>query len=296
MSTSMKHLKGCGIGLRKEHHDVVLSERPRVRFFEVITENFLVEGGRPRRILEQVRRDYPIALHGVSMSLGSAEPLDRRYLALLLELVDRIQPAIVSDHLCWTSLGGHNSHDLLPLPFTEESVAQVAGKIREVQDVLGRRILVENISSYVEWKGSTLGEMDFLVAVMEEADCDVLLDVNNLYVNARNHGLDPTRALDLLPPGRVKQIHLAGHEDHGDVVIDTHDGPVRDAVWSLYGQAIERFGPVPTLIEWDAQIPPLDVVLDEAHRAEAIQRSVSFLHDSRRPCTPPEPFHAVHAI
>lgn len=270
MTKTRTRLMGCGIGLRKEHFDVVLSERPPVPFFEVISENFMVPGGRPLQVLERVRRDYPIAMHGVSLSLGSAEPLDRGYLARLSVLADRIEPAIVSDHLCWTSLGGHNSHDLLPLPFTEEAVTFVSDKIREVQDVLGRRILVENISSYVEHRESTLSEADFVTAVLEEADCDLLLDVNNLYVNARNHGLDPVETLDLLPPSRVKQIHLAGHEDHGAYVIDTHDGPVCDAVWGLYRQAIDRFGPVPTLIEWDANVPPFCRVMDEARRAESI--------------------------
>lgn len=270
MNGSPERLSGCGIGLRKEHHEVVLGERPPVPFFEVISENFMVPGGRPRHVLERVRRDYPVAMHGVSLSLGSAEPLDGAYLRRLAGLAEWLQPAVVSDHLSWSSFGGHNSHDLLPMPFTEEAVFHVARKIRDVQELLGRRLLVENVSSYVEFRASTLTEADFLVAVLEEADCDLLLDVNNLYVNARNHGSDPVRALDLLPPGRVKQIHLAGHEDHGDLVVDTHDGPVVEAVWALYRQAVERFGPVPTLVEWDARIPAFDVVLAEARRAESI--------------------------
>ncbi|HEY2796514.1 MAG TPA: DUF692 domain-containing protein [Thermoanaerobaculia bacterium] len=266
---------GCGIGLRKEHFDDVLTRRPDVAFFEVVTENFLVDGGRPLAVLEAVRRDHPVALHGVSMSLGSAEPLDRAYLRRLSTLVDRVSPAVVSDHLCWTSLEGHNSHDLLPMPFTEEAARWTAAKIREAQDFLGRRILVENVSSYLEHAGAQLAEADFLRAVVEDADCGILLDVNNLYVNARNHGLDPVRYLDAIPAGRVGQMHLAGHEDHGDVVIDTHDHPVSEAVWALYREAIARFGPVPTLIEWDAKVPPLDAVLKEARRAERIQRSRS---------------------
>lgn len=292
----MKRPRGCGIGLRKEHEDAVVTERPRVSFLEVPTERVLVAGGRPRQVLERVRRDYPVSFHGASMSLGSAEPLDRRYLALLGDLVDRIQPALISDHLAWTSLGGHHSHDLLPLPYTEEAVAQVAANVREVQDLLGHRILIENIPTYLEWKEATLGEVDFLVAVLEEADCDLLLDVSSLYVNSQNHGLDPVRALDLLPPRRVKEIHVSGHDDRGDLVLDTRDQPVSDDVWSLYALAVERFGPVPTVVEWDARIPPLDVLLAEARRAEAIQRRVSSPHDSRRPCTPSEPFHAVCAV
>jgi uncharacterized protein (UPF0276 family) len=263
-------LTGCGIGLRKEHFDEILADRPGVAFFEAISENFLVEGGRPLQVLDRIRADYPVALHGVSMSLGSAEPVDPVYLRRLKTLCDRVAPAIVSDHLCWTGLGGHNSHDLLPLPFTEEAVRVAAGKIRRVQDILGRRILVENISSYVEHSGSRLSEVDFLCAVVTEADCGILLDVNNLYVNARNHGLDAARYLARIPSARVGQMHLAGHEDHGDLVIDTHDGPVASAVWDLYADAVARFGPVPTLLEWDARIPPLEVVVEEARRAEDI--------------------------
>jgi len=261
---------GCGIGLRKEHFDVVLAEKPSTPFFEVVSENFLVDGGRPLDVLEKVRRDYPIAFHGVSMSLGSAEPLSRAYLRRLKALVDRFSPAVVSDHLSWSGLGGHNSHDLLPLPFTEECVRATAARIREAQEFLGRRILVENVSSYLELRCSALSEGEFVRAVAEEADCGILLDVNNLYVNARNHGLDPWRYLDVLPRERVEQIHLAGHQDLGDFVVDTHDRPVRAAVWELYRGAIARFGPVPTLIERDAEIPPLGVLLAEARRAAEI--------------------------
>ena len=261
---------GCGVGLRKEHFDHVLSQRPRVAFFEVISENFMGDGGRPLQVLERVRRDFPVALHGVSMSLGSAEPLDPGYLARLRALVDRIEPSVVSDHLCWTGLGGHSSHDLLPMPRTEEAARVAARKIRKVQDALGRRILVENISSYVEFRDSALSEAEFLRAVVEGADCGILLDVNNLYVNARNHGLDARRFLSRIPAERVGQIHLAGHEDHGDLVIDTHDHPVADPVWELYRAALERCGPVPTLIEWDAEIPDFEVVQEEARRAESI--------------------------
>jgi uncharacterized protein (UPF0276 family) len=252
----------------------VLGEKPAVPFFEVISENFMVDGGRPLAVLERVRRDYPVAVHGVSLSLGSAEPVDRAYLVRLKRLVDRFDPAVVSDHLCWTGIGGHNSHDLLPMPLTEEAARATARKIRQVQDVLGRRILVENISSYVEFSASALSEGEFLRDVAEKADCGILLDLNNLYVNSRNHGLDPRRFLDRIPAGRVGQMHLAGHEDHGDLVIDTHDHPVSDAVWALYEDALRRFGPVPTLIEWDARIPPFEVVRAEARRAEAVQASV----------------------
>jgi uncharacterized protein (UPF0276 family) len=271
MSTGLRLPPGCGVGLRKEHFESILEGRPTVAFFEAISENFMVDGGRPWHVLERVRRDYPLALHGVSLSLGSAEPLDRSYLARLKALFDRIEPAVVSDHLCWTGLGGHNSHDLLPMPLTEAAVRETARKIVEAQAFLGRRILVENISSYLEFRESEMTEGDFLAEVIERADCGILLDVNNLYVNARNHGLDPRRFLDRIPAERIGQIHLAGHEDHGDFVIDTHDQPVADPVWDLYESTLERVGAVPTLIEWDAKIPALDVVIAEARRAEAIQ-------------------------
>ncbi|HSB36665.1 MAG TPA: DUF692 domain-containing protein [Thermoanaerobaculia bacterium] len=266
-------LSGCGVGLRKEHHDVVLSTRPDVPFFEVISENFMGDGGRPRDVLDRVRRDYPVALHGVSMNLGSADPLDATYLSRLKALADRIQPSIVSDHLCWTGLAGLNSHDLLPLPFTGDAVRHVAGKIRKAQDVLGRRLLVENVSSYVSYRTSEMTEADFLAAVVEAADCHLLLDVNNLWVNARNHGFDAEEALRRIPPERVRQFHLAGHEDHGDVVIDTHDRPVRDEVWALYRDAVRRFGPRPTVLEWDANVPAFSALLEEQRIAQVIQRS-----------------------
>jgi uncharacterized protein (UPF0276 family) len=268
-------LSGCGVGLRKEHHEVVLSTRPDVPFFEVISENFMADGGRPLQVLDRVRRDYPIALHGVSMNLGSTDPLDAAYLARLRALVERIEPSAVSDHLCWTGLAGLNSHDLLPLPFTEEAVRHLAARIRRVEDALGRRLLVENVSSYVVCRASEMTEADFLAAVVEAADCHLLLDVNNLWVNARNHGFDASEALRRIPKDRVRQFHLAGHVDHGDVVIDTHDRPVCDEVWALYRAAIRRFGPQPTILEWDANIPAFEVLLEERRLAEVIQRSWS---------------------
>ncbi len=263
-------LRGCGIGLRRDHYGTVLSTRPEIPWFEAISENFMVSGGRPRHVLERVRADYPVALHGVSLSIGSVEPVDREYLARLRTLVAWVQPTIVSDHLCWTGLGGHNSHDLLPLPFTAEAVRNAASRVREVQDALGRPILLENISSYVEYRTSEMTEWDFVAAVAEEADCFLLLDVNNVYVNARNHGFDPHRYLDGLPPGRVRQFHLAGHEDHQEFVIDTHDAPICDPVWALFRRAVDRFGPQPTLIERDANLPPLDELVAEARHAEAL--------------------------
>ena len=266
----LDRLPGCGVGLRREHHEVVLEERPSVPWFEVISENFMVEGGRPLHVLERVRRDYPVAMHGVSMSIGSRDPVDPVHLVGLKRLVERFEPAIVSDHLCWTGLGGHNSHDLLPLPFTEEAVETAAAKIRQVQDTLGRQILVENISTYLEFDGSTMAEHEFITAVAERADCGILLDVNNVYVNARNHAIDPIAFLEGVPRDRVKQFHLAGHEDHGDYVLDTHDHPIPADVWRLYERAVERFGPVSTLIERDANVPALPVLMEEMRAAQAI--------------------------
>jgi len=264
----MAGASGCGIGLRREHYADVLASRPAVPWFEVISENFMVAGGRPRHVLERVRADYPVALHGVSLSIGSAGPVDSLHVGLLRELVAWVDPVMVSDHLCWTRLGGHNSHDLLPLPFTAEAVDHVAAKVRQVQDALGRRILLENVSSYVAFSSSEMHEWEFVSAVAEEADCHLLLDVNNVYVNSRNHGSDPLRYLDGLSVDRVRQFHLAGHEDHGDVVIDTHDAAVCDPVWDLFRHAVARFGPQPALIERDANIPPLGQLLAEARHAQ----------------------------
>ena len=275
VNVSARALGGCGIGLRREHYEEVLAEGPDVPLFEVITENFMVEGGRPLHVLETVRKDYPVALHGVSLSPGSAEPTSPEYLRRLQRLVARIEPVLVSDHLCWTGLGGHNSHDLLPLPFTQEAVNVVATHVARVQDALGCRILLENISTYVRFREPEMVEWEFVAAVAEKADCHLLLDVNNVYVNARNHGFDPLRYLEKIPTARVRQFHLAGHEDHGDVVIDTHDQSVCDAVWQLYRSAVGRFGPQPTIIERDAQVPALPVLLAEAREAERIQGEAS---------------------
>ena len=273
-------LHGCGLGLRRDHYQDVLSGRPDVPWFEVISENFMVPGGRPRHVLERVRADYPVALHGVSLSIGSAEPVKPDYLARLKALVGWVEPAIVSDHLCWTGLGGHNSHDLLPLPFTAEAVCTVASKVRQVQDALGRPILLENVSSYVAFRASEMAEWEFVAAVAEDADCHLLLYVHNVYVNARNQGFDPFRYLDGLPVSRVRQLHLAGHEDHGAVVIDTHDAPVCDPVWELFRHAVARFGPQPALIERDANIPPLGELVAEARRADAVLRGREALVDA----------------
>ena len=217
---------GFGLGLRSDHYQAILDESPRVDWFEALSENYMVGGGKPLRWLERIRERYPVVLHGVSLSIGSSDPLDLDYLRELKALAERARPAWISDHLCWTGIAGRNLHDLMPLAHTEEAVHHVAARIREVQDFLGRRILLENVSTYVEFKHSALREWDFLAAVAEEADCVLLLDVNNIYVNGRNHGFDPLRYLDAVPAHRVQQIHLAGHSRNGELLIDTHDHPV----------------------------------------------------------------------
>jgi uncharacterized protein (UPF0276 family) len=265
---------GHGIGLRPPHYAAVIDERPPVDWFEVISENFMVEGGNPRRVLRQVRERYPVVLHGVSLSLGSVDPLDEAYLDRLAALAGEVEPAWISDHLCWSSFGGHTGHDLWPLPFTEEALAHVAGRVKRVQERLGRRILVENVSSYVQFKASGLTEWEFLAALAEQADCGLLLDVNNVYVSAHNHGFSAQDFLRGIPPERVGQFHLAGHSDHGTHLLDTHDHPVCGPVWELYRTAVERFGPVATLIERDDHIPPLAEVVAESQEAARIEASV----------------------
>jgi len=265
---------GTGIGLRTPHYEDVLRGGAGPDWFEIISENFMVPGGNPRRVLRAVRERWPVVMHGVSLSLGSVDPLDARYLDQLAALAADLEPALISDHLCWSRHGGHQAHDLLPLPFTEEALGHVAGRVLRVQDRLKRRILVENVSSYVTFPSSTMTEWQFLAALAERADCGLLLDVNNVFVSAHNHGFDARAFVDAIPVGRVGEIHLAGHSQAGALLLDTHDHPVRDEVWDLYRVAVARFGKVPTLIEWDDKIPPLARVLDEAHLAAAVAADV----------------------
>jgi uncharacterized protein (UPF0276 family) len=261
---------GHGIGLRQPHYQAVIGEAPPVDWFEVISENYMVAGGNARRVLRLVREKYPVVMHGVCMSLGSVDALDEDYLRRLDELAREIEPAWISDHLCWSSFGGHRAHDLWPLPFTEEALAHLAARILRVQERLRRRILVENVSSYVAFAHSTMAEHEFLAALAERADCGLLLDVNNVYVSARNHGFDPYAFLAGIPVERVGQFHLAGHSDHGTHLLDTHDHPVCDDVWELYRAAVRRFGEVATLIEWDDDIPELARVVAESQRAAVV--------------------------
>ena len=261
---------GFGLGLRTQHYEAILAERPAIDWFEIISENYLVPGGRPLDYLDRIRADYPMAMHGVSLSIGSDDPLDRDYLRRIATLARRIEPAWISDHLCWTGVGGRNMHDLLPLPYDQATLDHVVERIGQVQDALGCRLVLENVSSYVTYRRSTMPEWDFLAEVARRADCLILLDVNNIHVSAFNHDFDPLAYLDAIPAERVQQIHLAGHEDNGSHIIDTHDHPVIDPVWRLYGEAIRRCGPVSTMIERDDNIPPLGELVAELAQARAI--------------------------
>jgi uncharacterized protein len=266
---------GFGVGLRRPHYTHILETQPKLDWFEVLSENYMVDGGRALEVLEGVRGRYPIVAHGVSMSIGSADPLNRKYLAQLRELSRRFEPAWISDHLCWTGVGGRNLHDLIPLPYTEEAIHHVAGRIRQVQETLERTMLIENVSSYMAFVDSTMTEWEFISAIADEADCGILLDLNNIFVSAFNHRFDAERYLNAVPIERVVQYHLAGHSDHGTYLLDTHDHPVRDEVWALYELAVRRFGAVSTLVEWDDNIPEFAVLADTAAKARRIFDAVT---------------------
>ena len=261
---------GFGLGLRPPHYHAVLDTRPRVDWFEILSENYMVPGGKPLHFLDRIRADYPMVMHGVSLSIGSSDDLDGAYLSALKALADRVEPAWISDHLCWTGVHGKNAHDLLPLPYTEETARHVAARVAVVQEYLGRRILLENVSSYASYVDSSMSEWEFITLVSDMADCLLLLDVNNIYVSAFNHNFDARAFIDGIPAQRVQQIHLAGHHNHGDYIIDTHDAPVIDPVWELYDYALTRLGPVSTMIERDDHIPELGELVDELAHARRI--------------------------
>ena len=267
--TRIETFKGFGVGLRRPHYRDFLDGEVAVDFVEVISENFMVEGGRPLAVLEQVRTTLPVALHGVSMSVGSTHGLDPEHLALLRRLADRIEPLWVSDHLCWTRTSAHNSFDLLPLPYTAEALEVVCANIGRAQDALGRAMLFENPSSYCTFPEDEMPEWEFVSEMARRTGCYLLLDVNNIYVSARNHGFEPLEYLAGLPLERVRQVHLAGHTP-GEIVIDTHDRPVCDEVWALYADACAMLGPVATMIERDDKIPPLPELLAELGQARKI--------------------------
>ncbi len=264
-----------GLGLRTEHYEDIAANPGKVSWFEALSENYMVPGGSPLYWLDRIRRDYPMALHGVALSIGSIDPLDMRYLDDLKALVDRVQPMWVSDHLCFTGLRGLNMHDLLPLPYTEEALDHVAERVKRVQDHLKRRLVLENVSSYVTYAASELSEWDFIAELSKRADCEILLDVNNVYVSAFNHEFDALAFLRAMPHERVRQFHLAGHLHKGTHIIDTHDHPIVRDVWDLYAEAVRLFPGVPTMIERDADIPPYAELLAELDVARGIAASAT---------------------
>jgi uncharacterized protein len=260
---------GVGIGLRPKHFGEILSGSPEIDWFEVLSENYMDTGGRPAWVLDQVVERYPVALHGVSLSIGSTDPLDREYLRKLKELARRTRAHWVSDHLCWTGVLGRNTHDLLPLPYSEATLRHVTRRVREVQDALERPLVLENPSTYLAFGASTMTEWEFLDRLAAEADCGLLLDVNNVYVSAFNHGFDPHEYIDSIPADRVVQYHLAGHTHKGTHIVDTHSAAALPEVWALYARSTRRTGLVSTLFEWDADIPPLAEVVAEARKADS---------------------------
>jgi uncharacterized protein (UPF0276 family) len=265
----------AGIGLRAQHHQSILDTHPDVGWLEAHSENYFAHGGSQPRYLERIRENYPLSLHGVGLSLGTSDPLDRDHLADLKRIVQRFEPALVSEHLCWGAIDGRHFNDLLPLPYTDEALRHMVRRVGEVQEYLGRQILIENVSSYLEYTCSAMAEWEFLAALATESGCGILLDVNNIYVNAHNHGFDAREFISHVPARAVREIHLAGHArnsyDGRDILLDTHGTHVCDGVWSLYEEAVRRFGDVPTLIEWDTDIPSLDVLAAEARKADRVR-------------------------
>ncbi|WP_250656242.1 DUF692 domain-containing protein [Alkalimarinus coralli] len=273
MSSTGHHsasLCGAGVGLRSIHYQTILETLPDIPWFEALTDNYMGNGGLPLQYLEQIREHYPITFHGVGLSLGSLDPLDQGYIKKLKHLINRFKPQWVSDHLCWSSYDGIHGNDLFPMPYSEEALKHMANRIMQVQDALGQRIMVENVSSYVTYQSDEMTEWAFLAEVAKQADCDLLCDVNNIYVSAQNHQFDPLEYLEALPHERIREIHLAGYEDEGTHLLDTHGSAIHDPVWSLYKQVIEMIGPTATLVEWDTNIPSFDVLYSEAKKAAHI--------------------------
>jgi uncharacterized protein (UPF0276 family) len=269
MSASFPFL-GYGLGLRSAYYQQILEQSPDVDWFEVVSENFMVPGGKALYYLDAIAERYPLVMHGVSLSIGGPHALDPDYLKQLKQLAERIKPAWISDHLCWSRGNAHQLHDLLPLPYTKESLEYIAGRVAQVQDVLQRPLVLENVSSYVRAAADDFTEWEFLGALSQATGCELLLDVNNVYVSSRNHGFDPWTFIQSLPIDKIRQLHLAGHSDYGDYVIDTHDHPVSDPVWALYQRTLAHFGPVATLLERDDHFPPFEELLDELHTAREL--------------------------
>ena len=261
---------GYGLGLRPNYYSEILHTRPSVDWFEIISENYMIDGGKPLYFLDHIREMYPLAMHGVSLSIGSTDALNLSYLKQLKQLIKRVNPLWVSDHLCWTGVNAHNSHDLLPLPYNDESIQHIVTRIQQVQDILEQKILLENLSSYVNFAESDRPEWEFVAAIAEQADCWLLLDINNIYVSARNHGFDAITYINAIPADRVVQLHVAGHADYGTYVVDTHDAPVADPVWELYDYAVQRFGPVSAMIERDDNMPEFSELMAELDTLKAI--------------------------
>ena len=260
-------IAGYGLGLRTDHYaDFIANStqlKRRVDWLEIISENYMVAGGKPLHMLDRIRNEFPMVMHGVSLSIGGTGPLDTTYLSQLKQLIARVEPAWVSDHLCWTGTNGLNLHDLLPLPYTQAALRHLVDRVTQVQDFLEQKILIENVSSYVTYRADEMTEWEFITELLQRSGCELLLDVNNVYVSSVNHGFNPRDFIDGIPAAKVRQIHLAGHEDHGSYIIDTHDHPICDAVWDLYGYTVRRVGEVPTMVERDDNIPPLTDLLDE---------------------------------
>ena len=273
VSTSPAMPVSAGIGLRAQHCREILQTLPDIGWLEVHSENYFGEGGQPHYFLERIAEHYSLSLHGVGLSLGSAEPLNVEHLKKLKALINRYQPRLVSEHLCWGAVNGCHLNDLLPLPYTEEALTHVVSHITQAQDFLGRRILIENVSSYLQFQDSYIPEWEFVSEVAHRADCGILLDINNIYVNAVNHDFHPQQYFDAIPADAVEEIHLAGFDSNGECLIDTHSKPISEPVWQLYRQALEKFGNKPTLIEWDTDIPPLATLLNEAAKADAMKES-----------------------
>jgi len=265
---------GYGLGLRPAHYDEILKNHPTVDWFEILSENYMVPGGKPLYYLDKIRQSYPVVMHGVSLSIGSTDPIDLDYIQQLKHLAARIEPVWISDHLCWTGVQGLNTHDLLPIPYTEQAIKHIVSRIQHIQDILGRPILIENVSSYLSYHESTMSEWNFIAAIVKQSGCYILLDVNNIYVSSINHLFDPMDYIAAMPIGRVAQIHLAGHTDHDSYIIDTHDAPIIQAVWDLYALTLERFGKISTMIERDDHIPPLAELLGELTQAKRIANRI----------------------
>ncbi|ANN96224.1 TPA: DUF692 domain-containing protein [Legionella pneumophila] len=261
---------GFGLGLRPNYYEEILTSKPDLDWFEILTENYLIPGGKPLYYLDKIREYYSIVMHGVSLSLGSTDPLNWDYLKQVQELASRIEPVWISDHLCWTGIHGLNTHDLLPVPYTTEAIQHIVSRIQEIQDFLKRPFLIENVSSYLTYKQSEMSEWDFILEIVKQSGCYLLLDVNNVYVSSFNHNFDPMAYINSMPPGRVAQIHLAGHTNHGDYIIDTHNAPVIEQVWDLYEATIQRLGPVSTMIERDDNMPDFSELLSEINHAKRL--------------------------